>query len=154
MPGAGKSTVGVQLAKALGLDFVDTDLLIQSQEKRCLQDILDHDGYLALRAIEEQVLLDLSPKRTLVATGGSAIYSEAAMRHLQSLGTVIFLDVNLNDLHQRVNNESSRGIARPEGQTFEEVFTERTPLYQKYADVVFNNNPSSSIANLIKTLQK
>lgn len=154
MPGAGKSTIGVQLAKALGLDFVDTDLLIQTQEKHCLQDILDSEGYLALRAIEEQVLLDLSLENTLIATGGSAIYSDQAMKHLQSLGTIVFLEVSLDSLRKRVDNEGSRGIARPEGQSFEEVFAERTPLYQQYADVIYNNNLQSNITDLIAAIKE
>ena len=149
MPGSGKSTLGVQLAKYLGLHFVDTDLLIQTQQKQCLQDIVDTQGYMALRAIEEHVLLALQAENTLIATGGSAIYSHTAMRHLQSLGLIVFLDVELNELESRINNENSRGIARPEGQCFSDVYTERTPLYQQYANITYTNNKHHDIEALV-----
>jgi shikimate kinase len=153
MPGAGKSTVGVQLAKQLGLDFVDTDLLIQSQQAITLQEILDHQGYMALRAIEESVLLDLTVEKTLIATGGSAVYSDKAMRHLASLGRIVYLEVSLDMLQQRVSNEGSRGIARPEGQSFIDVFAERTPLYQQYADITYANNDHQNIELLADKIQ-
>lgn len=145
MPGAGKSTVGVQLAKSLGLAFIDTDLLIQSQQQKQLQEILDNDGYLALRQIEEDVLLTINCQRTLISTGGSAVYSDAAMQHLQTLGTVVYLEVSLEELQQRVNDEGSRGIARPEGQSFADVYAERVPLYQQYAHIVYNNQQQTDI---------
>lgn len=157
MPGAGKSTLGVQLAKCLGLDFVDTDLLIQSQQGEQLQSILDTKGYQALRDIEEQVLLSIRLSNTLIATGGSAVYSEKAMQRLKSLGVVVFLEVGLAALQSRVNgdsnNEASRGIARPEGQSFADVFAERSPLYQRYADVVYNNERSTKMNDLIDKLK-
>jgi shikimate kinase len=153
MPGSGKSTLGVQLAKALGLHFVDTDILIQTQQQQCLQTIVDTQGYMALRAIEEQVLLSLSTHKTLIATGGSAIYSHKAMQHLQSLGIVIYLDVDLHTLEKRINNEASRGIARPKGQCFSEIFAERTPLYQQYAHIVYTNNTADNIETLIQQIQ-
>ncbi len=148
MPGAGKSTVGVQLAKVLGLGFVDTDLLIQSQQNRQLQDILDNDGYLALRQIEEAILLKTDVENTVISTGGSAIYSDSAMQHLRSLGVIVFLEVSLKELQQRVNDESSRGIARPAQQSFEDVYHERLPLYRQYADITYNNENATDIALL------
>lgn len=148
MPGAGKSTVGVQLAKHMGLSFVDTDILIQAQQGRQLQDILDNEGYLQLRAIEEQVLLNVHHDNHLISTGGSAVYSDKAMQHLKSLGTIVFLDVSLETLNQRVNDEGSRGIARPESQSFADVYAERTPLYKKYADITYNNENTANIAEL------
>jgi shikimate kinase len=154
MPGAGKSTIGVQLAKALALDFVDTDLLIQTQQGCPLQEILGNKGYLALRAIEAQVILDLNSKNTLISTGGSAVYSDAAMRHLKTLGTIVFLAVSLDTLKQRVDNEASRGIARPEGQTFDAVYTERTPLYQQYADITYDNNQYRGIEELRQQIEQ
>jgi shikimate kinase len=156
MPGAGKSTLGVQLAKCLGLNFVDTDLLIQTQQGRQLQNILDTQGYQALRDIEEKVLLDITLTNTLIATGGSAVYSEKAMQHLKSLGVVVFLEVGLAVLQSRVNgegnDEESRGIARPEGQTFADVFSERSPLYQRYADVTYNNEHTTNINDLVEMI--
>jgi shikimate kinase len=152
MPGSGKSTLGVQLAKDLGLQFLDTDILIQTQQQQCLQSIVDTHGYMALRAIEEQVLLSLNTQKTLIATGGSAIYSHKAMQHLQSLGTIVFLDVDLHTLESRINNEESRGIARPEGQSFTDLFAERTPLYQQYANIVYNNTTREETKTLIEQL--
>ncbi len=154
MPGAGKSTLGVQLAKALNLSFVDTDLLIQTNAGRSLQDILDTEGYMALREIEESTLLELDVTKTLIATGGSAIYSHQAMEHLRTLGLVVYLEVSLDALQKRVNNEASRGIARPQGQTFCDVFNERTPLYQQYADIIYSNNEHKDIDHLVERIKK
>lgn len=140
MPGAGKSTLGITLAKKLSLDFVDTDDLIESEQGRSLQTILDSEGYLALRAMEETVLLKLAVSHTLIATGGSVIYSDTAMQHLKASGIVVFLDVTLETLQRRINNESSRGIARPAGQSFADVYAERHPAYLRYADIVYDNH--------------
>jgi shikimate kinase len=133
MPGAGKSTVGLLLAKALARDFVDTDILIQSREGKALQDILREEGYLKLREIEEQVLLSANYTNHIIATGGSAVYSEAGMAHLRQIRPVVFLDVPLEVLEQRIHNMDTRGIARPSGQDFADTFAERRPLYQRYA---------------------
>ena len=135
MPGAGKSTVGVLLAKLTARGFVDTDLLIQSTEGRTLQAIVDTDGYLALRDAEERVLLGLHVTDTVIATGGSAAYSDAAMRHLKAHATAVFLDVDLATLRRRVTDYDNRGIARRPGQTFEDLFAERLRLYTRYADL-------------------
>jgi shikimate kinase len=135
MPGSGKSTVGVMLAKTRALGFVDTDVVIQTVEGRSLQSIVDADGYLVLRQIEESVLLDLSLRDHVIATGGSAVYSEAAMRHLRSDGVVIFLDVDLPTLQSRVRDSSTRGLAKRPDQTLEDLFKERGGLYVKYADL-------------------
>jgi shikimate kinase len=138
MPGSGKSTVGVILAKRTSRDFVDTDLLIQTHENRKLQDIVDHDGYVALRQIEERVLLGLSVRRHVIATGGSAVYSDRAMAHLKSDGRVIFLDVNLATLKSRIPDFSTRGLAKRPEQTLHELFDERFALYAKYADLTLS----------------
>lgn len=135
MPGAGKSTIGLLLAKALAKDFLDTDLLIQLREGTKLQEIVDHKGYLQLRAIEEQVLLNIKDTDHIIATGGSAVYSDAAMKHLKHFGQVIYLDVPLEELSRRVNDFSTRGLARRNNQSFAELFEERRPLYEKYADI-------------------
>jgi shikimate kinase len=134
MPGAGKSTVGVILAKQLGLNFVDTDLVIQVQYGKTLQEILEEKDYLFLRELEEQVLLDCPLEQSLVSTGGSAVYSEPAMRRLASAGPVVFIDVTLNEILNRVKNESQRGIARPPGFSLQQVFNERLPMYQRWAN--------------------
>ena len=140
MPGAGKSTLGLLLAKSLAKDFVDTDLLIQLQQRKTLQDILHEKGYQALREVEEQVLLNNDYPNHVIATGGSAVYSEAGMKHLKQFGPIIFLDVSIDTLEQRINNMDSRGIARPATQSFADVYAERYPLYLRYADIVIDCN--------------
>jgi shikimate kinase len=135
MPGSGKSTVGVILAKKTSRDFVDTDLLIQTRQNRTLQNIVDQDGYVALRHIEERVLLDLSVRNHVIATGGSAVYSDQAMAHLKSEGSVIFLDVDLATLESRIPDFSTRGLAKRSDQSLSELFDERFGLYAKHSDL-------------------
>lgn len=135
MPGAGKSTIGVILAKIASKDFVDTDLLIQAREQRPLQDIVNNDGYMELRRIEEEVLLDLNVENHVIATGGSAAYSEPAMLHLKQSGIIVFLHVEIKVLESRIHNFASRGLAKRKDQSFEELFEERSHLYRKYADI-------------------
>ncbi|MEQ5814256.1 shikimate kinase [Marinobacter sp. NFXS11] len=135
MPGSGKSTVGVLLAKRLGLGFVDTDLLIQEEAGRTLQAIVDHDGYEALRRIEEQVLLKLDVRHKVISTGGSAVYSARAMEHLKTNGTVVFLDIPLELVIERIGDHSMRGISRRPDQSLTELFTERFQLYSRWADI-------------------
>jgi shikimate kinase len=134
MPGAGKSTVGVLLAKLLALNFLDSDLIIQVRHDATLQHILQRQGHLVLRQFEEEILLDIPLQNMLLATGGSAVYSEAAMQRLRHSGPIIFIDVPLETLAMRVDDEGSRGIARDPGQDFASVYRERQPLYQRYAD--------------------
>ncbi|BCR06111.1 shikimate kinase [Desulfuromonas versatilis] len=136
MPGAGKSTVGVVLAKRLGYDFLDTDVAIQAREGRRLQEIINQDGLAALRRIEEEVLLELRVTRTVIATGGSAIYSVAAMESLKRRGTIVFLDVPLKALLHRVKDMDTRGLIMDPGETFADLYQKRLPLYRRWAEVV------------------
>lgn len=155
MPGAGKSTIGVLIAKVLGLGFVDSDLSIQTRESRTLQQIVDRDGHLTLRHIEEEVLLDLDCDGNVVSTGGSAVYSEPAMLHLSRCGPVIYLDVPLDELRRRIRDYDSRGIARRHDQTFEELFEERTLLYRRHADITIachGMNPQDVVETLLEAL--
>ena len=135
MPGAWKSTVGVILAKVTLRDFVDTDVLIQTSQGRTLQEIVDTDGYLALRKIEEDLLLGLSVRHQVIATGGSAVYSSPAMTHLKTDGLIIFLKLGLAKLEARVSDFSGRGLARRPGQSYAELFHERAALYTAHADI-------------------
>lgn len=135
MPGAGKSTIGVMLAKERGLDFIDTDIIIQVRQGKTLQQISDESGYMALRRCEEQILLTVEIGGKVIATGGSAVYSEAGMARLQAIATIVFLDVSLPILMERIDNFDSRGIACRPGQNFQDIFTERSALYHHYADV-------------------
>ncbi len=135
MPGSGKSTVGVLLAKVTSRSFIDTDVLIQTQEGRCLQDIVDRDGYLFLRRIEENILLKLDCNSHVIATGGSAVYSQVAMEHLKRDGIAVFLDVDLPMLQTRIFDFATRGLAKRPDQSVADLFVERLDLYRKYADV-------------------
>jgi len=138
MPGAGKSTVGVILAKHTSYDFIDSDVLIQTQENRSLQQIVDEDGYMALRKIEETILLSINCTNHVIATGGSAVYSPAAMNHLKTNGFVIFLHTDFEVLQKRITDFETRGIARDPDQTFAHLYKERQVLYKKYSDLTID----------------
>ncbi|PAV26845.1 shikimate kinase [Tamilnaduibacter salinus] len=135
MPGSGKSTIGVLLAKAAGMDFVDTDLLIQSDQGQTLQTIVDERGYLALREVEERVLCRIPRAGQVIATGGSAVYGETAMAHLKSTGPVVFLNIPLATVRERIGDYSLRGLSKRPDQSLEALFDERLALYQRYADL-------------------
>ena len=134
MPGAGKSTVGVVLAKTLGMSFTDTDLLIQRKEKMLLQEILDQKGVEGFLRAEEESVLSASCTDTVIATGGSVVYSAAAMDHLRALGKVVYLKLDYPEIEKRLNNIRTRGVILPKGQGLLDVYRQRLPLYEKYAD--------------------
>ena len=151
MPGAGKSTLGVILAKLSARRFVDTDLLIQTSRNKTLQELVDSEGYLALRRAEEEVLLGLTISNAVIATGGSAVYSQRAMARLQQDGLLVFLDVPLEVLRQRVRDYTTRGLAKSAEQSFEAMFAERLALYRRYADLTipYQNLPQEAICTEI-----
>ena len=134
MPGCGKSTVGVVLAKTLGIGFVDTDLIIQQNENRLLQDIIDSDGIDYFLDCEEKAIKTLNCKNSVIATGGSVVFRDGAMEHLKKLGKICYIDVPVNVLIERLNNIKTRGIAAKKGQTVESIYNERAMLYKKYCD--------------------
>ncbi len=157
MPGSGKSTVGVLLAKATSRDFVDTDVLIQTSLGRSLQDIVNKDGHMVLRRVEEKMLIGLNCRNHVIATGGSAAYSDPAMTHLKSNGIVVFLDVDLSTLRARIHNYDSRGLAKRPDQSFQELFEERFSLYKKYADIQMSCsklNQDDVCTEIISNLEK
>lgn len=136
MPASGKSTVGVVLAKTLAFYFTDTDLVIQSREGKRLQDIIDNEGMDAFFRCEEAALLSLcSTGNTVISTGGSAVFSERGMAHLKQNSLCVYLAVSCRTLGERLKNIRTRGIAAKRGETIEEIFSEREPLYRKYADI-------------------
>ncbi|HOQ06861.1 MAG TPA: shikimate kinase [Clostridiales bacterium] len=135
MPGAGKSTVGVLLAKALKMPFTDTDTLIQRQENGYLQELIEKHGIEGFIKIEENTVKNLDLTSHVIATGGSVVYSEAAMAHLKTRGIIFFLDAKLYQLERRLKNISTRGIAMIPGQSLGSLYMERLPLYRRYADV-------------------
>jgi len=155
MPGAGKSTVGVLLAKLTGLRFTDTDLEIQVREAATLQQILERDGYRRLRAIEQEVLLAIPLDKAVISTGGSVVYSEPAMRRLQAAGPTVYLAADLSTLEQRVAAAPLRGIASNSGDSFAQVYAERTPLYRRYADLTVDaaaHSPDALAAQILALL--
>lgn len=143
MPGSGKSTVGVILAKMMTRPYLDTDILIQLVTSSSLQQIVDSKGHMALRKIEEDVLLDINCVNHIIATGGSAAYSDPAMIHLKKNGIIVFLDASLTTLKSRIKNYETRGLAKRPDQSFQDLFDERHVLYNRYADIIIPSNDSS-----------
>ncbi len=157
MPGSGKSTSGVLLAKSLGLSFLDTDLLIQQQEGMLLQEIADSAGFAGFVDIEEKVISNLQASGCVISTGGSVVYGEKSMVHLKETGTVIFLDVSFPEIMRRIQNISTRGIALKEGQSLENLYEERRPLYEKYADITVTGDHKTIeelVTEITERLQK
>jgi shikimate kinase len=150
MPGVGKSTVGVLLAKLTSREFIDTDVMIQAREGRRLQEILDREGKEAFCRIEEKHLLSLDCRHHVVATGGSVVYSDPAMQYLKRSGVVVYMTLPLPLLEQRLTNLDIRGVVREAHQTIPALFEEREPLYRKYADVTVDctglNHEQAAIA--------
>ncbi len=136
MPGVGKSTLGVVLAKELGFQFVDADLLIQERENRLLKEIIAEDGVEGFLKIENDVNASIRAEKTVIATGGSVIYGSDAMEHLKEIGTVVYLKLDYETLDSRLGNLKGRGVVLKDGQTLKDLYDERIPLYEKYADVI------------------
>lgn len=139
MPAAGKSTVGVILAKVLGFCFIDTDLLIQEQEKCLLKDIISRDGLEGFMAIENQVNRDISAENSIIATGGSIIYCAEAMEHLRNISIVVYIQLGCETIKNRLGNIKQRGVVLRKEQTLESLYKERCPLYEKYAHIIVNS---------------
>lgn len=143
MPGCGKSTVGVILAKTLGMDFVDTDLVICKKEGRTLQRIIEESGIEYFEKTETTVGCELECTETVVATGGSMVLYEDAMDHLKSMGKVVFIDVELSELTRRITNITTRGITFKEGESLSDVYAYRRDFYKKYADITVKISDSA-----------
>ncbi|WP_292427799.1 shikimate kinase [Methanoregula sp.] len=135
MPGAGKSTVGVILAKALGRTFIDTDIVIQENAGRLLQEIIDREGPDAFLKIEEKTILSLHCHNSVIATGGSVVFSQKAMESLKKEGVVIYLAISFEEMEERLRNITTRGIVLFSGESLSDMYHERVPLYEKYADI-------------------
>lgn len=154
MPGAGKSTVGVILAKAAGLQFCDTDLIIQQKTGRKLQEIINSDGIEKFLKTESDVLSELSVENSVIATGGSAVYSEAAMENLKRTGIAVWLDVPLCEVKRRIDNITTRGIVMHPGESLESIYAERLPLYRKYADITVSCSATEeTVENILKSIR-
>lgn len=138
MPGAGKSTVGVVLAKRLGYRFVDSDLVLQERYGKLLHEIIEEKGAEGFLKIENEVNASLKLDRAVIATGGSAVYGQEAMRHLKSIGTVIYLSLPYEEIRERLGDLNARGVVLHPGQTLSGLYEERAPLYEKYADIIID----------------
>lgn len=154
MPASGKSTAGVILAKMLGMDFVDTDLVIQQLEKALLRDLIEEYGVEGFMEKEEKAVLSVSPVNTVIATGGSVVYSEKAMRHLSSIGTVVYLKVAEDELLRRLHDIRERGVVLKDGETFKEMFDSRSILYERYADITIEEGSAGIEATLSEMLKE
>ncbi len=152
MPACGKSTVGVITAKLLGFSFVDADLVIQQREGRLLQQIIDDDGTPALLEAEQNALLSIDTDKAVIATGGSAVYSSSGMEHLKKNATVIYIKVSYEDIESRLSNLDTRGVAGAEDKTLADIYAERVPLYERYADIILESgdtNPFETAKKLV-----
>ena len=134
MPGAGKSTIGVVLAKRLGFSFLDTDLVIQEKQKMLLHEILEEYGQDGFNEVENAILSEIFAKNSIIATGGSADYGREAMQNMKELGKIVYLKISYEDLEHRLGDLEERGVSMKEGQTLRSLYEERLPLYEKYAD--------------------
>jgi len=154
MAGAGKSTIGVLLAKTMGMSFIDTDLVIQQNEGKLLQVLLDEQGIDNFIKIEEKAVLGLNAKNSIIATGGSVVYSEKSMLHLMKNGLVVYLKVPFDIIETRLKNITTRGVVMKKGSKLIDVYNERSPLYEKYADVIIDckNKDTESIVDEIRRL--
>lgn len=148
MPGVGKSTIGVILAKELGFQFVDSDLLIQKQEKRLLRQIIEEEGIDGFIRIENQVNCSIAPQGAVVATGGSVVYGREAMEHFKKTGKIIYLKLSYEGLKKRLGNLHGRGVIVREGQTLLDIYRERISLYEQYADLIIDEENKDIEATL------
>jgi shikimate kinase len=156
MPGAGKSTMGVILAKALRRAFVDADIVIQEQAGRLLQDIIDEEGTGGFLEIEENAILSLHCRNAVIATGGSVVFSKKAMEHLKTSGVIIYLRITFDEMEKRLRNITTRGIVVHSGQDLHDMYNERVPLYEKYADLTVDcsgEDFEDCVGNVIEKLK-
>lgn len=154
MPASGKSTVGVVVAKRLGYEFVDTDLLIQKQENRLLKEIIEEEGIEGFLEIENQVNRDVEAHKTVISPGGSVVYCEEAMQHYKEIGTVVYLHVSYDIINRRISNAKNRGVVLKEGQTLRMLYDERCALFEKYADITVSEEEQSLEETIDRVLKK
>jgi shikimate kinase len=138
MPAAGKSTIGVLLAKRLGYSFVDVDLVIQEQTGKLLKEIIAESGIDGFIEVEDRINAELQVKHSIIAPGGSVIYGENAMKHLKEISTIVYLKLSCRAVRQRLGNLKDRGVALKDNMTLEDLYNERVPLYEKYADITID----------------
>lgn len=151
MPGCGKSSMGVRLARLMGMAFVDTDDVLQAQQGQRLQPMIEERGIDAFLAMEEACVAGLSCAHSVIATGGSVVYGQKAMRHLHACGTVVYIKLPFDVIEQRLSNLATRGVTLRPGQSLRDLYDERIPLYEREADIVFEaeNVPMDKTAELL-----
>lgn len=154
MPGAGKSTIGVILAKIIGYHFLDSDLVIQERENRLLHEIIASEGTEGFLEIENRINASLNVSRTIIATGGSVVYGREAMEHLKKIGSVVYLKADYETIQKRLGNLEKRGVALKEGQSLKDLYEERTRLYELYADVTVDEQGLGTEETIEAVLQK
>ncbi len=154
MPGSGKSTLGVVLARRLGYGYLDTDSFISQREKSTLQGIIEKQGLKRFLEIEKSVGSEIVCDRVIIATGGSMVMSKEAMENLKSIGKVVYINVPVDELKRRLGNFSDRGIAMSENETLEDVLKKRTPYYNKYADITVNYKAGNSLEETVEDIIK
>lgn len=153
MPGAGKSTVGVVLAKSLGFGFLDSDLLIQEKYKKLLHEIIEEQGIEGFWQTENEVNASIETDNTVIATGGSAIYGKEAMEHLKQIGTVVYLKLSCEELAVRLGDLNERGVTLKNGQDLKGLYLERIPYYEKYADLIIDCE-GEMIRDIVQKIKK
>lgn len=157
MPAVGKSTVGIVVAKRLGMDFVDTDLLIQQQEGRLLRDIIASEGEEGFLKIENRVNCGVNPQNSVISPGGSVVYSKEAMEHFKEIGTVVYLQASYSAIKRRIRNPKKRGVVLKDGQTLRSLYEERVPLFERYADITVSEEGcriEDTIENVINAVEE
>lgn len=150
MPGVGKSTIGVILAKMLGYQFVDADLVIQEKEGKLLREIIEEVGAEGFIEVEERINSQIRAEHSIIATGGSVVYGAKAMKHLKEIGTIVYLKLPYEELERRLSDIKGRGVVLKDGQTLFDLYEERVPLYEKYADIIVDEHQ----LNVEQTIEK
>lgn len=157
MPGSGKSTCGVLTAKVMLKNFFDTDLLLQGMQEKKLQDIIDENGIDYFLSAEEKAVLSLNINATVIATGGSVVYSDKAMKHLKKNGCVVYLHLSYETMCKRINNITTRGVVLKNGSSLKDMYDERLPLYEKYADITVDcdkNTVDETVSAIVNAVNK
>lgn len=153
MPGAGKSTVGVVLAKRMGMDFIDTDLIIQKEYNKTLSEIINEKGIEEFKKVENDVISKLELDNTIIATGGSAVYGKEAMKHLRDISKVVYIELSEENIEDRLGDLNERGVVLEDGETLQELYDERIPLYKKYAHIIVNAD-DMVLREVVKNIEK
>jgi len=156
MPGVGKSTVGVILAKVLGYQFVDSDLVIQKEEGKLLKEIIAEAGPEGFIEVENRINASLEAVNSVIATGGSVVYGKEAMKHLKEIGTIVYLSLPFDEIDKRLSDIKGRGVVLKNGQTLKDLYEERTLLYEAYADIQINEsglNVEETIEKIVEVIQ-